>query len=148
MKRQAALLVAVALVLVPTAPAARGPAAVVRAWSAAVNRSDNEAAANLFAKDAVVAQGGYILRLRTHRLAVLWNKGLPCSGRILHITVSKNVADATFLLGDRSAARRCDAPGQKARAAFTVRNGKIAAWVQLPVVEKKKPKKKPGSLAA
>ena len=149
MTRRAAVLVAVFLVVVPPASATRGPAAVVRAWSAAVNRGDNQAAANLFAKNAVVAQGSYILPLKTHRLAVLWNTGLPCAGHILSITVRKNVADATFRLSDRSPVQRCDAPGTKVRAAFTVQNGKIAAFVQLPVVAKKPPpKKKKGVLAA
>ena len=147
MKWRAAVVVAAALVFVAAAPAARGPAAVVRAWSAALNRGDNEAAANLFAKNAVVAQPGYTLPLKTHKLALLWNKSLPCKGRILWITVRKNVADATFLLSDRSPVQRCDGPGTRARAAFTVVNGKIAAFVQLPVIERPKPKKK-GSLAA
>ena len=148
MKWQAAVVVAGALALVAAAPAARSPAAVVRAWSAALNRGDNEAAANLFAKNAVVAQPGYTLPLKTHKLAVLWNKSLPCAGHILWITVRKNVADATFLLSNRSPVQRCDAPGTRARAAFTVVNGKIAAFVQLPVIERPKPKKKKGSLAA
>jgi hypothetical protein len=148
MKWRAALLLAVGLVLVPAAPAARSPAAVVRAWSVALNRGDNEAAANLFAKNAIVAQPGYTLPLKTHKLAVLWNKSLPCAGHVLWITVEKNVADATFLLADRSPVQRCDAPGTRARAAFTVVNGKIAAFVQLPVIAKPKPKKKKGALVA
>ena len=148
MKWRAAAVVAAALVLVAAAPAARGPAAVVRAWSAALNRGDNESAANLFARNAVVAQPGYTLPLKTHKLAVLWNKSLPCRGRILWITVRRNVADATFLLSDRSPAQPCDGPGTRARAAFTVVNGKIAAFVQLPVIPKPQPKKKKGSLAA
>jgi hypothetical protein len=137
-----------AFLLVSAAPAARGPAAVVRAWSAALNRGDNQTAANLFAKNAVVAQPGYTLPLKTHKLAVLWNKSLPCAGHILWIIVRKNVADATFLLSDRSPAQPCDAPGTRAHAAFTVANGKITAFVQLPVVPRPKPKKKPGALTA
>ncbi len=139
---------AAALALVAAAPAARSPVAVVRALERGAQPGDNEAAANLFAKNAVVAQPSYTLPLKTHKLAVLWNKSLPCKGRILWITVRKNVADATFLLSDRSPVQRCDGPGTKARAAFTVVNGKIAAFVQLPVVERPKPKKKKGSLAA
>jgi hypothetical protein len=148
-KWRAAVVVAGALVLVTAAPAARSPAQVVRAWSRALNRGDNEAAANLFARNAIIAQPGYTLPLKTHKLAVLWNKSLPCDGHILWITVRKNVADATFLLSDRSPVQRCDAPGTRARAAFTVVNGKIAAFVQLPVVPRKPPpKKKNGALAA
>jgi hypothetical protein len=143
MSLRAGVLVVCLLVLAAPAGAARNPAAVVRAWSAALNRGDNEAAANLFARNAVVAQGGYILRLKTHKLAVLWNKSLPCAGHILSLTVDRRgVADATFRLADRSPVPRCDAPGAKARAAFTVRNGTIVAWVQLPVAPTPKPKAK------
>jgi len=147
-KWRAAVVVAGALVLVGGAPAASSPASVVRSWSAALNKGNNEAAANLFAKNAIVAQPGYTLPLKTHKLAVLWNKSLPCAGHILWITVKKNVADAAFRLSDRSPVQRCDAPGTRARAAFTVVNGKIAAFVQLPVIPKPQPKKKKGSLAA
>jgi limonene-1,2-epoxide hydrolase len=135
--RRALIFAMIVLVMAPAASATRGPAAVARAWSAAINRGDNEAAANLFASNAVVAQSGYVLHLKTHRLAVEWNAGLPCAGRILKITVRKDVADATFVLGHRPG-KRCDGPGQKARAAFKVRNGKIVLWIQLPVVEPQK----------
>ena len=132
--RVATLAAAVLLVLAPSAPAKAppSPAAVVRAWTAALNRSDNEAAANLFAKNAVVIQNGLKLVLFTHDLAVLWMEGVPCSGRLIHVRVTQNIADAIFVLGSRKGIK-CDAPGIKARAAFVVRNGKIVRWVQLPV---------------
>jgi len=145
--RAAPVVLVAAFLLVSAAPAARSPAAVVRAWSAALDRGDNQAAANLFAKNAVVAQPGYTLPLKTHKLAVLWNKSLPCRGKILWITVRRNVADATFLLSDRSPVQPCDGPGTRARAAFTVENGKITAFVQLPVIPKPTPKKKPALTA-
>src|SRR6478736_10135374 len=118
MRLIAAVALAALLAVAPASAALKTPAQVVRAWSAALNRGDNEAAANLFAKNAVVAQPSYTLPLKTHKLAVLWNKSLPCKGRILWITVRKNVADATFLLSDRSPVHRCDGPGTRARAAF------------------------------
>ena len=125
--RVATLAAAVLLVLAPSAPAKAPPrpAAVVRAWTAALNRSDNEAAANLFAKNAVVIQNGLKLVLFTHHLAVLWMEGVPCSGSLVRVRVTQNIADAIFVLGSRK--------GIKARAAFVVRNGKIVRWVQLPV---------------
>ena len=46
-----------------TAATVRSPAAVVRAWSAALARDDNQAAANLFARTAVVVQNGLALVL-------------------------------------------------------------------------------------
>jgi limonene-1,2-epoxide hydrolase len=143
--RRAAIVAMAAVVLSGSQAAAKArpatPAAVVRAWSAALERDDNEAAASLFAKNAVVSQNGLSLVLFSHRIAVLWNSGLPCTGRIVRITVKKNVADAIFVLGNRHSSK-CDAPGARARAAFTVRNGKIVRWAQLPV------QSKPGPLTA
>jgi len=49
--------------------AARSPENVARAWSDALNRSDNEAAANLFAPATEIIQNGEIV-LRTHGDAV------------------------------------------------------------------------------
>ena len=141
MKRSApwAALVAIALLLPGAASAARRPAApsaVVRAWSADLNRSDNAAAGSLFAKNAVVIQNGLKLVLSTHHLAVLWNEGLPCAGHIVKLTVTKDLVDAIFVLGGRKGIS-CDAPGIKARAVFKVRNGKITYWIQLPVPKAK-----------
>ncbi len=131
--RTATVLVVALVVAAPPALAKPpGPAAVVRAWTAALNRSDNEAGARLFARNAVVVQNGLRLVLSTHELALLWMQGVPCSGRIVRITVTKNIADAVFVLGPRKGIT-CDAPGIKARAAFVVRNGRIVQWTQLPV---------------
>jgi limonene-1,2-epoxide hydrolase len=110
------------------------PASVVRAWSKALNAGDNEAAANLFARGARVIQGGEVIRLRSHSDAVQFNQALPCSGHVLSVTVIGNVATATFLLGDRTTSR-CDGPGQKARAEFQVKKGKIVLWRQLPSLQ-------------
>jgi len=59
---------------------------VVRAWSAALDRNDNEQAARLFADGAQVVQNGEETLL-THADAVRWNAGLPCGGRISHPSV-------------------------------------------------------------
>ncbi len=137
--------VVIGLVLAGAASAARrpaSPAAVVRAWSAALNRSDNEAAANLFARNAVVVQNGLRLVLSTHHLAVLWNEGLPCAGHVVKLTVAKDIVDAIFVLGERKGIK-CDAPGIRARAAFRVRNGKITYWIQLPVPKATKKPRSP-----
>ena len=131
----AVALVVAAAIAAGTAGAARrppGPAAVVRAWTAALDRDDNEAAANLFAKNAVVVQNGLKLVLFTHHIAVLWMEGLPCSARIVKMTVKGDIADTTFVIGNRPKIK-CDAPGIKARAIFRVRKGKIVAWAQVAV---------------
>jgi hypothetical protein len=108
------------------------PERVVRAWSTALNSGDNEAAARLFAPNARVIQGPLDVRLRTHRLAVLFNRSLPCSGRIVRIDRSGEVVTATFVLGTRPSGTLCTGPGQKATAAFTIRHGKIVVWHEIP----------------
>jgi len=109
------------------------PESVVRAWSLAINSDDNEAAARLFAQNARIIQGPIDVRLTTHRLAVLFNRSLPCSGRIVRLDRSGDVVTATFVLGPRPSGPLCTGPGEKATAAFTIRDGKIVVWHQIPV---------------
>jgi hypothetical protein len=104
---------------------------VVRAWSVAINSNDNDAAARLFAPNARVIQGPLDFRLRTHRLAVLFNKSLPCSGRIAGIFQDGDVVTATFVLGPRTAFPLCTSDGSKATAEFTIRHGLIVVWQQI-----------------
>jgi limonene-1,2-epoxide hydrolase len=123
---------AVAAVGAQAAAAVTSPASVVRAWSKALNANENARAARLFAPGAHVVQSGFDVPLRSRALAVAFNASLPCAGRILSIRVRGNRATATFLLGERPK-HHCDGPGQKAAAVFTVRNGKIVRWEQVPV---------------
>jgi limonene-1,2-epoxide hydrolase len=106
------------------------PESVVRAWSRALNSGENEQAARLFAPGAKVIQSGQVLLLRTRADAIAFNAALPCSGKILAVTTKGDVATATFLLGNRPKST-CDGPGQRARALFEVRHGKIVVWHQL-----------------
>jgi limonene-1,2-epoxide hydrolase len=124
--------VALALAAAGTAQAAASPAEVVRAWSKALNANRNGAAASLFAHNARVIQPGVDVRLNTRAIAVAFNAALPCAGRVVAITVNGDRATATFVLGERPK-HRCDAPGAKAAAVFTVRAGKIVRWQQVAV---------------
>jgi ketosteroid isomerase-like protein len=103
---------------------------VVRAWSAALNAGDNEAAAELFAPGAQVVQAGRVVRLATHQDAVAWNASLPCSGRIVELSIRGDTVTATFLLDDRPTSA-CDAPGARATAAFQIEDERIVLWHQL-----------------
>ena len=114
------------------ASAAQSPAQVVRAWSVALNKNDNEGAARLFAVGARVVQPGVDVRLTTHRLAVEFNTALPCAGAITRIQPKYGGLVATFVLGERPK-HRCDGPGAKAAALFVVSGGKIVLWAQVPV---------------
>jgi limonene-1,2-epoxide hydrolase len=127
-----------ALAAAGSAQAAASPAQVARAWSKALNANDNVAAAKLFAHNARVIQPGVDVRLSSRTLAVAFNASLPCSGRIVAVEVKGARATATFVLGERPK-HRCDAPGVKAAAVFTVRGGKIVQWEQVPVPAPKGP---------
>lgn len=105
------------------------PEEVVRNWSEALNADDNDGAADLFASGAEVVQAGMSYRLSRHDEAVRWNAGLPCNGRILELEVDEDEVTAVFILSD-SKTMPCDAPGARATATFTVRDGKIVRWEQ------------------
>ena len=106
------------------------PSHVVRAWADALKADDNERAASLFARDAVVIQGDLARTFHTHQEAVAWNAHLPCSGRIVELAHRGSTVTATFRLAD-SKRRRCgDPPGAEATAVFVVEGGKIVLWVQ------------------
>jgi ketosteroid isomerase-like protein len=107
---------------------------VVRAWSQSLNAGDDEAAAELFAEGARVVRPNGSFRLHTERDAVRFNESLPCSGTITDLTAEGDTVRATFLLGDREESR-CDGPGQRVRALFRVRDGKIVLWHQLDAGE-------------
>jgi limonene-1,2-epoxide hydrolase len=109
------------------------PGEVVRAWSAALDRNDSEAAGHLFADGAQVIQGD-VLTLATHADAVRWNSALPCGGVITLLEPRSNGQIlAIFDLTERPE-HSCDAaPGTKAAAVFEVKNGKIVLWHQVEV---------------
>ena len=108
------------------------PAAVVRAWSKALNANDNEAAGRLFARNARIVQGTLDARIPTQALAAMFNNTLPCAGRVVAMQVKGDTVVATFVLGHRPK-HKCDAPGQKAAALFVVKKGKITLWAQVAV---------------
>jgi limonene-1,2-epoxide hydrolase len=111
--------------------AAPSPEQVARAWSAALDRSDNEAAARLFADGATVIQSGDLV-LATHADAVRWNGELPCGGHILAVDVQADDQVLVVFRLDERPGHICDAPGAEAAAVFRVEHGKIVLWHQTP----------------
>ena len=129
MTRLALLLPLLAVVACGGGHKAASPADVVRAWSVALNRSDDARAGTLFARDAEIVQGGTVATLRTPEEAKEFNHSLPCAGRITKLEVRDDFVTATFVLGERPG-HACDAPGATATAVFRVRGGKIVLWHQ------------------
>jgi hypothetical protein len=108
------------------------PQNVVRAWSAALDRNDNEHAARLFADGAQIVQNGEQI-LQTHADAVRWNAGLPCGGRISRLEPhGKDEVLVIFELAARPQ-HRCDGVGSEAAALFRVDHGQIVLWHQTTV---------------
>lgn len=111
---------------------------VVRAWSAALDRNDNEGAANLFADGAKIIQNGEVI-LADHSDAVRWNAALPCGGRITRLEVrGQNEVLAVFELDERPG-HTCDGPGAQAATIFQVEHGRIVLWHQTAVPEQSAP---------
>ena len=106
-------LCALALMVGPTAcggHAAHSAEQIARTWSAALDRNDNESAANLFAANAQIVQNGE-LTLQTHSDAVRWNASLPCGGKIISVTArGKDAVLVVFQLDERPK-HSCDGPG-------------------------------------
>ena len=117
------------------APPPPKPAAIVRAWSRALNADDNLAAAQFFARNAQVIQPPLATRLTSAQLALEFNASLPCAGKVVRLTVKGKRVTAVFVLGHRPK-HTCDGPGQKAAAVFVVENGLITLWEQIPVPQK------------
>jgi len=127
--KRTAILATTALLAGCGGHSARSTEDTARAWSAALNKSDNEAAANLFAAGTEIVQNGEIV-LQTHRDAVRWNAGLPCGGHIIRVIHQrKDQVLVVFRLTERPG-HHCDAPGLKAAAVFRVEDGKIVLWRQ------------------
>ena len=100
-------------------------------WSQAINASDDEAAAKLFASDALVIQEGRQTRLTGPAEALAFNASLPCGGKIVKQSVAGNEVTATFTL-TRRPGHMCDGTGESAVAVFRISDGKITLWHQLP----------------
>jgi hypothetical protein len=107
----------------------RSPEEVVRGWSAAVNRGDNEAAAKLFGSRVVFVAGDYQTVLRTHTQAVAFNRELRWCGPIVRLARRGQRVIAQFSLRTRG---HCDSGGrERGSVYFQIRDGKIVFFDQI-----------------
>jgi len=107
------------------------PAKVVESWSQAINASDDETAAGLFAPDALVIQDGRRTTLEGETEALAFNSALPCGGKITKTSIDGDEVTATFTL-TRRPGHMCDGTGEAAVAVFQIADGKITLWHELP----------------
>ncbi len=113
-------------------PETASPEAVVRGWADDLRRGDLDGATGRFAVPAIVANGTPEIRLTTRRQIRFFNETLPCGGRVTETERHHGVIIATFVLTDRPGSK-CDGDGNRAKAAFEVRDGKIVRWLRVPV---------------
>ena len=107
----------------------RTPAEVVRAWSAALNRGDEEAAAGLFGPNAVFVAGDYQTVLRTREQALAFHREMVWCGPIVRLRAHGDEVEAQFSLASR---RRCERGGrERGSVYFRVRDGKIVFFDQI-----------------
>ena len=107
------------------------PTRVVEGWSQAINASDDDTAAGLFAPAAVVIQDGRRTTLDDKTEALAFNSSLPCGAKIVKTSSKGNEVTATFTL-TRRPGHMCDGTGESAVAVFRIDDGKITLWHQLP----------------
>ncbi|GAC1435564.1 MAG: hypothetical protein NVSMB51_05240 [Solirubrobacteraceae bacterium] len=105
------------------------PVGTVRAWSQALTRGDQVAAAALFAIPSIAQLDptGPAGRIGARADARALDESLPCGARLLDARPRGRYIDALFLLTRRPGAS-CDGPGATARVAFRISDGKIAEW--------------------
>ena len=89
------------------------------------------AAAGLFAKDAVVIQDGQRTILASDADALAFNASLPCGAKVVGKKTSGDDVTTTFTL-TRRPGHMCDGTGEAAVTVFTIVDGKITLWHQLP----------------
>jgi hypothetical protein len=103
----------------------RTPAQAVRAWSAAVNRGDDEAAAALFGSRVVFVAGDSRLVLRNRAQALMFHRALSWGGPIVRLAARGKEVDAQFSLASRPNGH-CERGGrERGSVSFRVRDGKI-----------------------
>lgn len=101
---------------------------VIAAWSEALRSGDIDAAAEKFAIPSV-AENGPLIRIESEADARLFNRSLPCGGRLIRAEGEGDFTTATFRLTERPGPGSCGpGTGQTAEAAFVIRDGEILEW--------------------
>ena len=109
----------------------RTPAQVVRAWSAALNRGDEEAASSLFGPKAVFVAGDYRNVLRTRAQALAFNRSIGWCGPIVRLARERDEIVAQFALVSRPSGH-CERGGrERGSVYFRIRDGKIVFFDQI-----------------
>ena len=110
-----------------------GDQEVIRGWITALNAGDHARAASYFAPGAVIEQAQE-LRLPDRGRAIAFNRSLPCRADLTDVDDEGDTTLAAFRLREGRGGR-CgpgEGAGESARVRFTIRDGRIEEWRQLP----------------
>jgi hypothetical protein len=107
------------------------PEAVIRAWSDALNASEDERAAAFFADGARVIRGVRSFSLEDTDEALRFARSLPCGGEIVSLASSGDRIEATIELTPRPG-RRCAVTGTRTGLIVRVDDGRIVLWHEVP----------------
>jgi limonene-1,2-epoxide hydrolase len=106
---------------------------VIDAWVRALDRGDNDAAADYFAIPSSTLNG-ILLEIRDRHDALRFNRSLPCGAHLIRAVAHAGFTIATFRLDERPGPGSCGAgTGDKAATAFAIEDGKITDWRRVPV---------------
>jgi hypothetical protein len=106
---------------------------VIDAWVRALDRGDNDAAADYFAIPSSTLNG-ILLEIRDRHDALRFNRSLPCGAHLIRAVAHGGYTIATFRLDERPGPGSCGAgTGDKAATAFAIEDGKITDWRRVPV---------------
>jgi len=107
---------------------------VIEGWVDTLRRGDVEGAASYFAIPSVAQNGPELIRIRSTKDAVLFNRTLPCGARLVEAESTGKFTTATFRLTERPGPGACGpGVGTTAQTAFVIENGKIAEWSRVAV---------------
>jgi hypothetical protein len=119
-------------------PITKRESAVIRGWSNSLRSGHIARAARYFSVPAVVSpDGAQLYKLNKRADAEIFNKGLPCGGKVIDLKRSvHHFVLATFLLSERPGPQFKGAScgsgvGGSARAAFLIRHGHIQQWLRV-----------------
>ena len=96
----------------------------MRAWNDGVTTAQDDRAAKLIARNAVVIDGGKEQVLHDIAEAAAWNRSRPCAGLVRALTTHRDIVTVTLLLGDR-AKGSCAARNGTSTVEFEVRGNRI-----------------------
>jgi hypothetical protein len=107
---------------------------VIAAWSEALRNGDIVGAAERFAIPSVAENGPALIHIESEADARLFNRSLPCGGRLIRAQGAGEFTTATFRLTERPGPGSCgQGTGQTAKAAFVIRDGEILEWRRVGV---------------